>query len=194
MLSVIDDMEATERAIRSRVKDMAPHATEIGKVCVAWSYLELDLTLFLHDLCGISNAQVNNVLLGIIDLREKIKALTALGFAMRPNDEWYALLSKSLNYIDSDLRPKRNRLVHDFWVNMPDFTTILRMQFVQKIVNVQSRTKELRLAESTVVTPDAITAIHDDIVAKTIELAQLRYDFRNHHKIIDPLPPASVGS
>src|SRR3546814_2313559 len=55
---------------------------------------------------------VNNM-----DMRDKIKGLLALGFLKKPSDDWYNELKTTINEIDNDLRPERNRMIHDSWHN-----------------------------------------------------------------------------
>src|SRR3546814_18122916 len=60
------------------------------------------------DVCSSDLSIVNNM-----DMRDKIKGLLALGFLKKPSDDWYNELKTTINEIDNDLRPERNRMIHD---------------------------------------------------------------------------------
>jgi hypothetical protein len=142
------------------------HAQEIGRLCIYWSELELYVTLFLIDLLDIEDKTSKNVIAGLLDFRAKLQALPPMGFARRPSDTWYASLEKVVNHIDNDLRPERNRMIHDTWTG-PTEGSSLRMQLSAKVVNAQSRTKVLKLAVTKQVKSEDIGRLYEQVIAAT---------------------------
>lgn len=152
--------------VKDRAQRLDSHAIEIGRLCMAWSSLELDTTLLLSGLANFSSAHTKNILLGTMDLRQKISAIRALGFANKPDSQWYELLASTLSEIDDPIRSERNRMIHDFWTEVPNSsgaTDIRRAQITPKVVNTQSRTRELRLVNVKPVTAQDIIALCQDI-------------------------------
>lgn len=142
------------------------HAQEIGRLCIYWSELELYVTLFLIDLLDIEDKTSKNVIAGLLDFRAKLQTLLPMGFARKPSDDWYAGLEKAVNHIDNDLRPERNRMIHDTWTG-PEEGSSLRMQLSARVVNAQSRTKVLTLAVTKQVKAEDIGRLYEKVIAAT---------------------------
>ncbi|WP_065518296.1 hypothetical protein [Mesorhizobium amorphae] len=115
------------------------------------------MTLLLNTLTGIADPTTKNTLLGLMEFREKVRALLAIGFKHKPSDDWYDRLQQTLREIDEGIRPERNRMIHDFWTDLPQDGSVRRMQITPKIVNVQSRQKQLILSITKAVTPKDIS-------------------------------------
>src|SRR5262249_2079783 len=109
-----------EKMVASRAQSLRAHANLIGRMCIAWSSLEMDLAVLLSTLAEISDPKTKNVLIGLLDMPEKVRACLALGFALKPNDVWFDRLQKALRQTSDQLRPERNRMVHDTWLAVPE--------------------------------------------------------------------------
>lgn len=117
----------------SPVKD---HADAIGMVCVLWGKLEMHLDILLVGLLD-SDPKVMAAVLPNMKMREKINTIEVIGYEKRPSQDWYSQLKKSLSEINTTLRSKRNRLVHDYWLETGD--KVLQVQMLAKVVKPQSR-------------------------------------------------------
>ncbi len=150
------------------------HAQEIGRLCIYWSELEMYVSLFLNDLMAIEDKTSGNVVFGLLDFRSKLQTLLPMGFARKPTAEWYASLEKLVNHIDNDLRPERNRMIHDMWSGPFDGSgKSLRMQMTARVVNEQSRTKVLKLALTKTVTAEDIGRLYQKVIAATSSVNDL---------------------
>ncbi len=164
----------SERYVRDRSKTLRVHANRLGKLLIVWSALEMDITLFLNQLASIKDTVTNNTLLGVTGMREKMQAVRALGYSKRPNDAWFDQLDTTLNEIDNDLRNERNRMVHDFWIKVPQDSTAKRSRFNPRVVNTQSRTKKLEFASFKPIAPNDISVLARRIEEASVEILELR--------------------
>lgn len=123
----------------------------IGKACTLWS----DIEWFLENICSalapfhshdFENDRVKFVLSQSIlhmDIRNRVAfAKVLLNGAMVPT-QISTPLEKLLNQIDNEMRSERNRMVHDEWLISEQWA--MRSQIKPKIINTQSRTRELTM-------------------------------------------------
>ncbi|MEH2565536.1 hypothetical protein [Bradyrhizobium sp. AZCC 2289] len=88
-------------------------AAEIGYVCIHWAWLENMIDFLIAHLAGIKDEEAWHAITGNLDLRQKTQILRALFFLRKgKNEDWYDYAVEMLNFIDNDLRPRRNHLVH----------------------------------------------------------------------------------
>lgn len=171
------DIQSWSRFVRDRAQDIEDRAVQIGHMCVAWSSLELDLTILLSELTKFPDAPSKNILLGSLELKSKIGATKALGFSRKPNDEWFHELEALLNEIDNVIRPERNRMIHDFWMHIPDSfgkIDIIRAEFKPKIAKTQSYTKELTLVNLKNVSTEDIQGLVEKIFDANARILYLK--------------------
>jgi len=164
----------SEQYIRDRKNKMRVHANRLGRLCVAWSNLELDITMLLNAISGIENTPVCSTFMGVMGLRAKIQATIAMAFANQFNDDWYKIIKATLLNVDNDLRMERNRMIHDFWSG-PDGTNINRTKFGPKVVNIQSRQEKLIHANHKPITPDDISNLCEKIETASLTIFEMRY-------------------
>jgi hypothetical protein len=168
------------QTVRKRERSLKKHSAQIGRLCVLWSSLEFDVTVFLTVIAPMSDAAVKNVFMGSMDFRAKLHALLAIGFKKKPNDAWYADLAQLVSTIDSSLRTERNRMVHDFWYTIPTKAgteEINRVQIKPRVVNEQARTKKLQLADLKPVTAADIASVCDTILDANVRLLVLQHRY-----------------
>jgi hypothetical protein len=179
------DRDFYVRSVRRRERELKKHSAQIGRLCTLWSSLEFDIAVFLTVVAPFDDPAVKNVLMGSMDFRSKVHALLAIGFKKKPYDTWYDDLAGAINKIDNELRPERNRMVHDFWYTVPNQSgdeEVNRVQLRPKVVNVQSRTKQLILADMKPLPATEIAALCESIISAHADLLVLRHAFE-----IDPL-------
>ena len=91
------------------------HATALGLACIAWSTLESVVNEFLGLLIPLEPGDTERIVTSNIDFRAKLEMLVHLGFMEKYKDLWFLELQTLINKIDNELRPERNRYVHDTW-------------------------------------------------------------------------------
>ena len=131
---------------RSPYEDIA---AAIGDVCMWWSNIEHEIhDLVLHLAMCLDPVfekqgpfDVLHFTLSHMDVRQLIA--TAKSLATHVYDEhspaFYERAEIILNFVDNDLRPERNRYVHDLWA--VEGATISRSRLEPKIHRPQSRTR-----------------------------------------------------
>ena len=97
------------------IPQLNEHARAIGHICILWAWVENAIELFLRDLAFERDKKAGKVILASLDMREKGQILKMVAFAKKPTDRWYGEVQTIIDAIDNDLRPKRNRFVHDLW-------------------------------------------------------------------------------
>jgi len=91
------------------------HARALGVMCVVWGHLEASLNLLLSMLLDLNDAKLNETVNHNVDMRNKLQIVLGLGYLKVKNDTWFTILKWVIETIDNDLRPRRNRFIHDTW-------------------------------------------------------------------------------
>jgi hypothetical protein len=104
-------------SFRFTIPKLHEHATAIGYVCIHWSDLETHINLILSQVTPLPGDGAARCITNNADVRDKIQMLKAVGFLHKPSDEWFEALSDVLDRIDNEIRPQRNRFIHDEWVD-----------------------------------------------------------------------------
>ena len=151
---------------------LASHATEIGFLCIFWSRLELETSLLLFQLMQPVGDYEATITITNMDFREKIAAILALGFHKRPDDAWFASLKQKLNDVDNDLRPARNRFVHDHWLQVGD--EVIKFTMKTGVYYEQARTLALKLYEIQTLSPAKILILSIKVLSASGALMSLR--------------------
>jgi len=129
----------------SSIPQFEEHATAIGYICLYWAHLEQVLNAMLELLIPMHDRDVSRCLTSNIDFREKIQVAIGLGYMRKAREDWFDALQKQLNYIDNDLRPERNRTIHDTWDwRGPE---IIRRQYATKLSRPQARQPQVLTVE-----------------------------------------------
>jgi hypothetical protein len=132
---------------------------QIGAICVNWSQIDGNLGIILGKYMRAPSAHID-IATSIIDLSRKCELIKAFAF-IAESRETYLRLEKALNFLDNNLRPIRNRYVHDSY----SFFTgnHIRSAFKTRIVNVQSFTKELVVRTVEPVSAAELAAFNADL-------------------------------
>jgi hypothetical protein len=102
---------------RLKISALDEHAHAIGYLCMRWAMLEQRLHHCLDDLKAFPDEKTGECLTSNTDLRTRIDMLRGVAFLRKPSDKWYEEFSALLNRIDSEMRCKRNRYIHDMWLH-----------------------------------------------------------------------------
>lgn len=92
------------------------HAEAIGYVSINWTWMEQIIDATLAYLASIPPFSVEAHCITVnADVSDKIKTLRALATHRQISDQWLDQVMALLKSIDEDLRPMRNRVIHDLW-------------------------------------------------------------------------------
>lgn len=100
---------------KSRPNRLDQAAPIIGHICMEWGRLEHSLTEFIDLLTPLEAGDVSRSITVGMDVRAKVQTIRALSYLRKPSDKWFENMTLYLDYIDNDLRPRRNRIIHDTW-------------------------------------------------------------------------------
>lgn len=135
-------------------------ALQIGGVCVNWSAIDSTLGFILGKYMKVD--EHIGVATGILDMNRKCELVKALSF-IADDKQRHKRLVKVLNFLDGELRPIRNRYVHD---NYSFFTgENIRKIFKAKIVKPQAFQMALITQEQVNVSADEIESFNNDLNA-----------------------------
>jgi hypothetical protein len=101
--------------IRTQGKKLDELAVAIGHICIYWGRLENDLNEFIECLTPLDEGDVSRSITAGMDIRTKVQTIKALSYLRKPSKEWFENMMLYLDYIDNNLRPRRNRIIHDGW-------------------------------------------------------------------------------
>lgn len=161
---------------RKRLDKLNDIAIQIGRMNVAWSALEMDMTLFLNELTRIEDRDVKNILLGSMDMKMKTAALRNLGFSKRPSDEIFDELNEVIKLIDQDLTKERNRNIHDFWTELPNQDGIQRLKLRAEVKKDNTK-RVLKLATFENIEAADIEKTYEKILHATVEVDRVRRSY-----------------
>jgi hypothetical protein len=88
-------------------------AKALGYICIQWGRLEVILSEFIELLTPLEEGDISNSITANMDIRTKIQTIKALAYIRKPSEEWFQKMVILLDYIDNNLRPRRNRVIHD---------------------------------------------------------------------------------
>lgn len=117
------------------------HASEIGMICVFWSTLEMTLDMLYFALLN-TDEHTASVLISNSSMRDKVTNIKLLAYKKKPSDVWFSKIKKQIEIIDNDLRPLRNRYVHDYW--LASSQKIIQINHTTKLYKPQSRQFSLK--------------------------------------------------
>jgi hypothetical protein len=158
---------------------LEPYALAVGRLCHAWAELELAVSGLFGVVAGMGIDPALATMIDCLDFRDRIKAtrIGAVATSEAP-PEWAEELVEALNYIDNDLRPMRNRYVHDLWRSHDD-GSVLRLTAAPALYRAQARQAySVRYGDITTESIKAVRVLIHDVKAFTRWLWDL-FSFRD---------------
>jgi len=127
--------------------------------------------VLLSVLIKIGRPDVRAAVINSADTRDKWRMISAVGFLKMVSAEWYERLQTCMKTIDDDLRPRRNRMVHDHW----DYSesTIRRKQPLAKLFKIQARELAFKDMESTPVSENDVWQLAVEVMAACGDLFEI---------------------
>jgi hypothetical protein len=164
----------------------------LGYICIFWAWLEDTIgeaieTLTPLDQLKVTDEQrkkIGRLISANDDIRDKIKMLRALALIRSWDPAWYEKLDTLLNHIDNDLRPRRNRFIHDQW-----FKPRGKLEQLSRAAKIQRpqafAALELSLERRTPVRMPQVWSLAIAILKAQIKLIQLYLEFGKVQKYMD---------
>lgn len=105
-------------------------------------------------------------------------------------------LATAINKIDKEIRPERNRTIHDYWTSVPDENDVLTMHRVTLKAKVRkeppSGMATFHMADFKPVTPIDIAALCEQIIESNVAINRLRREFELSPLSGKPLTQAQI--
>lgn len=99
-----------------------------------------------------------------------VKTLT---FVRTIDLDWYNSIEEIINYIDNEIRPLRNRLIHDSWYFDKGGEHCRIIKKPASVAYSASRTKVLRLDEQEITTADDVLDVSECVLSAIKEISRL---------------------
>lgn len=157
---------------RLKIPQLENQARAIGYLCIMWGHLEGHVDIALGQLTPLPYDQTAHCITANTDIRDKIEMLKGIAFLRKPSDAWFEEMLTTLNTIDNDLRPKRNRYVHDVWLD-GDAKSTKKMTRKTIISKPQAFKRALSTSQLTEVGKDEVWDLVREIVLTTMKLGLL---------------------
>ena len=146
----------------------------IGFVCKSYAHLESDIDYFVQAMSGMRRG-LSNPVTSSMDLSAKIEAAKLLAFEGKKTDDWYKECRTVLNIIQNEIRPERNRYVHDIWVLSKK--SAIRVTNKPKIKKQQAHKPEELITSEVYVSADDVWALGEKIVSASLSISSLEHEY-----------------
>jgi hypothetical protein len=125
------------------------YAHGVGDLCQRWSRLEVAVRKLLRSAARMPSDEPSDLVLRCFDFRDQLAAIK-VGVASMPTLSEMVVdeIIEVVDYVDNTLRPRRNRFVHDQWIDQRGLSEAFRVQVKPKVVRPQSRKRRTVVLES----------------------------------------------
>jgi hypothetical protein len=170
------------------------HARALGVMCVVWGHLEAQVNLLLGMLLDLNEQKLTETVTHNLDMRDKLQIVLGLEYLKVQNDAWFTILKWAIERIDNDLRPRRNRMVHDIWTTSAA-GDVKKVETRTGLRKPQAFQLEYFTKIETPMTVDEINLLGHDISLMGIRLFALALSCKPQGaKLRDALPELLVDS
>ncbi|WP_400769410.1 hypothetical protein [Methylosinus sporium] len=175
----------TQSQKEKRDKRESDLATAIGRVCIRWGRLEHELCWFIEALAPLKEGDISRAVTNEMDIRAKIQTIKALAYIRKPSDEWLNKMLILLDYIDNDLRVRRNRFVHDGWYHHAH--GLFRVTNRSKLLKPQAFQLILKTEERSLARVSDVIKLNKELDSLVFIMFAFWYDY-THPQYVRPLP------
>ncbi len=145
--------------------------TAVGIICRRWGAMENAIDITLSVLMQTPSRNITSAITSNCDIRTKLRILMVAGYEHKLSDKWFKQFKELLDTIDNELRPERNRIIHDVWIT--DDEEILRWQRSTKVVKPQAHKLNIHFGEPLPHPVSQIFDTSDRIGQATFDLVKL---------------------
>lgn len=150
----------------------------LGRLTIYWGTLDRELSHVVAPLVGATEAQGACISTEIPDVSGRCRLIKSLSYAIDAPQNWRDDVATLANRISNDLGPKRNRYIHDVWVE--DRTAMKKIDRRAKVIRAQSfQAPQLRFDTHERLTVDDIDTLAVKIIHDATNLATMRFDLES---------------
>lgn len=161
-------------------KDLGELAKHLGFVVIVWGMVE-EATRELFGSVALINEgdrHVTQTVLAHTPFRDQVNILRRTAFIRRPDSDWYRDLDALLTRIERPLHDKRNRFIHDPWIENDDGIIVRTERGKGEVTVAKDKgTRTLKVTEPKPATLDEVRAFLNEAYDAHKALIQFRIDY-----------------
>ncbi|MDP3411226.1 hypothetical protein [Bosea sp. (in: a-proteobacteria)] len=166
-------------------------ALELGRMAMDWSVLERVVGDLIAQLTPLPDGDIKNVIVGNADIRDRLQMAKGLAFIRSFDDDWLDDVLFLLDFVDNDLRPKRNQAIHSEWFRG---SRLRRRSLKTKITKPQAFMRELETEKTENVKLSELRKLNSIIKDTTFAFFPLVfYMMGEDEDLIDPLSSPTIS-
>ncbi len=119
-------------------KTLEPYQLRVGKLCGVWATLEDMVGRLFMTVADLPDSDWSYAMVRSLGFRDQINAIKVGTVARNISEATEKKILESMNYIDNELRNRRNRLVHDEWAALSEPTRVYRIQNGSRLIKNKS--------------------------------------------------------
>lgn len=164
---------------------LAPYYEQICRLCNAWADLETVVNRLFGQISQMPDNHESYAIINCIDFRDQIKGIKVGAVGRKLDSKLVDYLFDSLNYVDTKLRNRRNRFVHDLLSRSGDGATRTRSEPQYK--RPQSRQPRILSGyETEAITPEDIAIVTTEIREEAGYLVAISFNIDHPDWASDP--------
>lgn len=165
------------------IKPLESITSGLGYICVFWAWLERSIDEMIEVLVPLEKGDISRAVTASADQRGKVELIRAAAFVHKIDDKWFKKLEAVLDEIDRELRPKRNRFVHDVWIRPSG--RLERLTKRTKFTRPQAFARTLSTEQRTPVKMSEVWSLARKILSAQIKLVRLQMEYEALNKLIE---------
>jgi hypothetical protein len=159
--------------------DLGELSKHIGFFVIVWSLVEESVRdLYVALAIQSDDRSVTRAIVSNVTFRQQVDTIRRIAVLHRPGTEWEANLAKCLKDVDGPLAIKRNRFIHDPWIENDD--GVIEQHFRgrdETVLSAKDGKRGLKLVEPKARSLDDLRAVLDEAYAAHVELVNLRAEY-----------------
>lgn len=157
-----------------------------------WSLIERAIGDLIAVLTPLPDGDIKNVVVGNADIRDRLQMAKGLAFIRSFDETWLDDILFLLDFVDNDLRPKRNHAIHAQW--MTPGRRIIRKSTKTKIIKPQAFVRKLETEQIESVKISDLKKLNEDIKQTVLSFFPLVwYMIDSDGKLIEPASSQTIS-
>lgn len=151
------------------------HLTSLGRLCTVWAKVDREINHLLAAMLKITDEQVACIAHELDGVAARCRLIKTVALTFDNDREWRLALETLVNIISSDLGPKRNRYVHDLWIDRDEkMLKVDRRVHVGKAASFTDKLLSFDIESN--VYYDQVDTVTIQLILAAAELAKGRFD------------------
>jgi hypothetical protein len=113
-------------------------------------------------------------------LRDKLQIIKSTAFTLYHPSKWFDDLEVLVNTIDNELRPERNRMMHDVWERGDPDSALIMISATPKIRRIQSQQQRILYRDRLPISQHEIWNFCNRVLGVAMDFGSLIYRIPRH--------------